>query len=246
MLKRALPPVALLALLIGAWQVVSGWVDPLLLASPSDTVQALGDDRSLLLDEAWITAIEVVAGLAIAIVVGFAVAIAMHMLRPLRVSAYPLLVASQAVPVLILAPLLILAFGYGIGPKLAMVTVVCFFPIAISILAGLGSVEADMLKLMRLLGASRFVRLWKVELPASLPFFFSGLRMAAVFAVIGALFGEWAGAERGLGRLILLANNQLQTPRVYAGTVLLTAMALVLFLVVVASERFVVPWKGKS
>jgi ABC-type nitrate/sulfonate/bicarbonate transport system permease component len=96
---------------------------------------------------------------------------------------------------------------------------------------------------MRLLGASRLTRLWKAELPASLPFLFSGLRLAAVFSVIGAVFGEWAGADRGLGRLVLLANNQLQTPRVYAGTVLLTLMAIALFAFVSLVERVAIPWR---
>ena len=245
-MKRVLPPLVLLAALIGVWQIVAGFVDPLILSSPAETVRALSRDHSLLLDEAGVTAIEVVLGLAIAIVAGVAIAVAMHLVRPLRISAYPLLIASQAIPVVTLAPILILAFGYGIGPKLAMVALVCFFPIAISTLAGLASVDVELLKLMRVLGASRVRRLWKAELPAALPFFFSGLKLAGVFAVIGAVFGEWAGADRGLGRLILLANNQLQTPRVYAGIVLLTAMAIVLFVAVVIAERVAVPWKGRT
>jgi putative hydroxymethylpyrimidine transport system permease protein len=245
-MRRVLAPALLLALLVGAWQVVAGFVDPLFLSSPAETARALARDRSLLLDEAGVTAEEIVLGLAIAIAVGLVVAVAMHLVRPLRISAYPLLIASQAIPVVTLAPLLILAFGYGIGPKLAMVALVCFFPIAINVLAGLGSVDVELIKLMRLLGASRWRRLWKAELPAALPYFFGGLRLAAVFAVIGATFGEWAGADRGLGRLILLANNQLQTPRVYAGVVLLTAMALALFVAVVVAERLAVPWKGRT
>jgi len=246
MLKRAAPPAILLALLVLAWQVVAGWVDPLILSSPAETWRALRHDHSLLLDEAWTTTVEVLLGLVIAIVLGVGIAVAMHLWRPLRASAYPLLIASQAIPVVALAPLLVLAFGYGIGPKLAMVAIICFFPIAISTMAGLGSVDTELLKLMRLLGASRVVRLRKAELPASLPFFFSGLRLAAVFAVIGAVFGEAAGAEHGLGRLVLSANNQLQTPRVYAGTVVLTAMAIALFLIVVLAERVAVPWKGRT
>jgi ABC-type nitrate/sulfonate/bicarbonate transport system permease component len=246
MVKRVLPPLVLLAALIGVWQIVAGSVDPLILSSPAETVRALARDRSLLFDEAGVTALEVVLGLAIAVLLGVAIAVAMHLIRPLRISAYPLLIGSQAIPVVTLAPILILAFGYGIGPKLAMVALVCFFPIAINVLAGLGSVDVELVKLMRVLGASRWTRLWKAELPASLPFFFGGLKLAAVFAVIGAVFGEWAGADRGLGRLILLANNQLQTPRVYAGVVLLTAMAIVLFVAVVVAERLAVPWKGRT
>jgi ABC-type nitrate/sulfonate/bicarbonate transport system permease component len=227
------------------WQGIASLpsVDNLTLASPVETWHALRTDRSLLLDEAGVTAVEVLAGFAISLVLGVALAVVMHLIRPLREAAYPLLVASQAIPILVLAPLFILAFGYGIGPKLAIVTLICFFPIVVNMLDGLRSTDADLLKLMRSLGASRWMRLWKAELPSSLPFLFSGIRIAATVSVIGAVFGEWAGADRGLGRLVLLANNQLQTPRVYAGTVLLTLMAIALFAIVSVVERLAIPWK---
>jgi ABC-type nitrate/sulfonate/bicarbonate transport system permease component len=127
-----------------------------------------------------------------------------------------------------------------------MVAIVCFFPITINVLDGLRAVDPQLVKLMRVLGASRMGVLWKAELPASLPYFFSGLRLAATVSVIGAVFGELFGAEHGLGRMVDLANNQLQTPRVYAGTVLLTAMALALFAIVSLVERAAVPWKGHT
>jgi putative hydroxymethylpyrimidine transport system permease protein len=244
--RRALPPLILLAALIGAWQIVAGFVDPLILSSPAETVRALGRDHALLLDEARYTAIEMLGGMAIGIAVGLVAAIAMHLVHPIRLAAYPLLIVSQAIPIVTLAPILILAFGYGVGPKLAMVAIITFFPVAIGALAGLGSVDAELLKLMRVLGASRAKRLWKAELPGSLPFIFNGLRLAAVYSIIGAVFGEAAGAEHGLGRLVLLANNQLQTPRVYAGVVLLTAMAILLFVVVLVAERLAIPWKGRT
>ena len=135
-----------------------------------------------------------------------------------------------------------LAFDYGIGPKLAIVALICFFPITVNVLDGLRSVDPELLKLMRTLRASRLATLVKVELPSSLPFFFSGLRVAATVSVIGAVFGEWAGADKGLGRLVLLGNNQLQTARVYAGVVILTLMALALFVLVTLTERVAVPW----
>jgi ABC-type nitrate/sulfonate/bicarbonate transport system permease component len=246
--KRILPPALLLAAVILLWQGIASLpsVDNLTLASPVETWKALGDDRALLFGEAWITAVEVVLGLAISIVLGFGLAVVMHLVRPLRDAAYPLLLASQAIPLLVLAPLFILAFGYGIGPKLAIVALICFFPIVVNVLDGLRSVDPDLLKLMRSLGATRWARLWKAELPSSLPFLFSGIKIAATVSVIGAVFGEWAGADRGLGRLVLLANNQLQTPRVYAGTVLLTLMAIALFAFVSAVERVAIPWRRGS
>jgi ABC-type nitrate/sulfonate/bicarbonate transport system permease component len=185
----------------------------------------------------------VVLGLALAVAAGAAAAIGMHLVRPLREAAYPVLVASQAIPIVVLAPLFVLAFDYGLAPKLAIVALICFFPVTVNLLDGLRSVEPDLLKLMRSLGASRLATLRRVELPSALPSFFSGLRIAATVSVIGAVFGEWAGADAGLGRLVLLANNQLQTPRVYAGVVVLTLMAVGLFLLAGLVERVAVPWK---
>lgn len=248
MTARYGPPALLLALALLAWQGVASLesVDDLTLASPVEVAEAFGDDWELLMDNAWVTLTEVLLGLAIALAAGAGGAVAMHLFRPLREAAYPLLVASQAIPIVVLAPLFVLAFDYGIGPKLAIVALICFFPITVNLLDGLRSVDPELLKLMRSLGASRFATLWKVELPSSLPFLFSGLRVAATVSVIGAVFGEWAGAEDGLGRLVLLGNNQLQTPRVYAGVVILTLMAVALFALVTLLERAAVPWKRQG
>ena len=238
----------LIALFVLAWQGVAslGSVDDLTLASPTETFQALRDDWSLLMDNAGVTLVEVLLGLAISIAAGAGFAVAMHVWRPLREAAYPLLVASQAIPIVVLAPILVLAFDYGMGPKLAMVALICFFPITVNVLDGLRSVEPELLKLMRSLGASRVQSLVKVELPSALPYFFSGLRIAATVSVIGAVFGEWAGADEGLGRLVLLGNNQLQTPRVYAGIVILTVMAVGLFALAGLAERLACPWNRKE
>jgi ABC-type nitrate/sulfonate/bicarbonate transport system permease component len=243
-MRRAALVALLLALFLAAWQGIASLhaVDDLTLASPLETLRALRDDRSLLMDNAGVTLLEVALGLAISVACGLGFAVAMHLSRALREAAYPLLVASQAIPIVVLAPIFVLAFDYGIGPKLAIVALICFFPITVNVLDGLRSVEPDLLKLMRSLGASRLAALVKVELPASLPFFFSGLRVAATVSVIGAVFGEWAGADRGLGRLVLLGNNQLQTPRVYAGIVILTLMAVALFALATLAERLACPW----
>jgi putative hydroxymethylpyrimidine transport system permease protein len=146
----------------------------------------------------------------------------------------------------VVAPLLVLAFDYGIGPKIAIVALVCFFPVTVNLMDGLRAADPALLKLMRSLGATRAQTLWKVELPSSLPYLFSGLKIAATVSVIGAVFGEWAGAEQGLGRLVLLGTQQLETARAYAGIVLLTLMALALFAAVVLAERAAVPWARRG
>jgi ABC-type nitrate/sulfonate/bicarbonate transport system permease component len=243
-MTRALLAGLLLVLFVLAWQGVATLdsVDDLTLASPVETWDALRADWSLLIDNAAVTLVEVLLGLAISVAAGVAFAVAMHLIRPLRDAAYPLLVASQAIPVVVLAPIFVLAFDYGIGPKLAIVALICFFPITVNLLDGLRSTPPELLKLMRSMGASRLRALRSVELPASLPYLFSGLKVAATVSVIGAVFGEWAGADEGLGRLVLLGNNQLQTPRVYAGIVLLTLMAVALFVLVALAERVACPW----
>ena len=247
-LLRYLPPALLLLVALAAWQVMAGLdaVDDLTLASPLEVAAALRDDWRLLADNALVTLLEVVLGLSVAVAVGVASAVAMHLVRPLRDAAYPLLVASQAIPIVVLAPIFVVAFDYGIGPKIAIVALISFFPVTVNLLDGLRSTDAELLKLVRSLGASRLVALWKVELPASLPYFFSGLRVAATVSVIGAVFGEWAGADEGLGRLVLLANQQLETPRLYAGVVVLALMAVALFLLAALAERVAVPWRREE
>ena len=247
-MRRAALTLLLLAAFVGAWAWLASLdsVDDLTLASPGEVVQAFEDDWTLLWDNAWVTLTEVLLGLAIAVVAGAVFAVGMHLSRALRDAAYPLLVGSQAIPIVVLAPIFVLAFDYGIGPKLAIVALICFFPITVNVLDGLRAVDPEQLKLMRSFGASRLRTLRAVELPAALPSFFSGLRVASTVSVIGAVFGEWAGADSGLGRLVLLGNNQLQTPRVYAGVVILTLMAVALFALASLAERLVCPWNRKD
>ena len=238
----------LAALFLLAWQGVASLdsVDDLTLASPVETFEALVDDWSLLWGNARSTLAEVLLGLGAGVALGGGLGVAMHLFRPLRDAAYPLLVASQAIPIVVLAPIFVLLFDFGMRPTIAIVALICFFPITVNLLDGLRSVEPDLLKLMRSMGASRLRTLRSVELPASLPSLFTGLKVAATVSVIGAVFGEWAGGQEGLGRLVLNANNQLQTGRLYAGTVLLSAMAIALFLLAALLERLICPWNRKD
>ena len=156
-MRRWLLTLLLLALVVGVWQLVSSLsgVDKLILSSPGETARALAHNRSLLLHNAGVTLVEMLLGLAVAVVLGAGAALAMHLMRPLRDAAYPLLVASQAIPIVVIAPLLVLAFDYGIGPKIAIIALICFFPITVNLLDGLRGTDPDLIKLMRSLGASR-------------------------------------------------------------------------------------------
>jgi ABC-type nitrate/sulfonate/bicarbonate transport system permease component len=250
-MRRWLPPLVAVAALIGLWQVAASWdwiadaldIQPFLVPAPSDIARALWDDRDLLADNAWVTLQEMVLGAALAAIVGFAFAIALHLSGLLRRAFYPLLIASQTVPVIAIAPVLTIWLGYGIGPKLVVIALVCFFPITVTTLHGLETVDPDLPRMMRTLDAGRGQILRRVEIPSALPALLSGLKIAAVFAPIAAVFGEWTGASEGLGHLILVAQSQLLTPRVFAAIVVLSALALAMFGLVTLVERRIAWWR---
>lgn len=235
---------ALVLALVGLWELYarSGAVDDLILPTPSEIAQALWEDRSLLADNLAVTAQEVALGILVALVLGFALAVALHFSRTLRRGVYPLLVGSQAVPVVIVAPLLVVWFGFGILPKLVIIALVCFFPIVVTTLDALRAVDPDELKLLRTLDASRWQAFRYAEAPAALPAALSGARIAVAVAVIGAVFAEYAGSSAGLGHLMLQAIPQLETARAYAAVVLLAAFAIALFSALALAERRLVPW----
>jgi NitT/TauT family transport system permease protein/putative hydroxymethylpyrimidine transport system permease protein len=170
----------------------------------------------------------------------------MHLSVPVRRALRPLVIGSQAVPVPVIAPLFILVLGFGLAPKVLMVALVCFFPVTINLYDGLRDVDPDARKLLRSLDASRWQALRFLEAPAALPAAFTGARIAAAVAVIGAVFAEWAGSDAGLGHALLTANGQLETARAFAATLLLFALAVALYGAFAALERRVVDWTPRS
>jgi putative hydroxymethylpyrimidine transport system permease protein len=250
-MRRWILPVALLAALIGAWQIAASTgaladllgLESFLVPSPAEIAEALWESRSLLAENAWVTLQEVLLGFLIGLLAGLGFALLLRLSGTLRRAAYPLMVGSQAIPILVFAPILVVWFGYGIGPKLAIVALVCFFPIAVATADGLRSVDPETTKMMRTLDASRWQLLWRVEAPTSLPFAFSGARIAVAFAPIAAVFGEWAGADSGLGHLILQDNAQLETARVFAAAALLAAIGIALYVSLALAERRIVTWR---
>ena len=231
-------------LALGAWEAIvrAGLVDPLLLPAPTDVVQALWDDRSILASDLAVTTWEVVLGLLAAIALGAVLGFAMHLSEPVRKALRPLVIGSQAVPVPVIAPLLILVLGFGLAPKVLMVALVCFFPVTINLYDGLRSADPDQRKVLRSLAATRWQTFRMLEAPAALPQAFTGARIAAAVAVIGAVFAEWAGAESGLGHALLTANGQLLTARAFACVVLLFALAIALYELFALLERRLLGW----
>jgi ABC-type nitrate/sulfonate/bicarbonate transport system permease component len=243
-----LAPLLLIAALTGGWELLAraGGIEDYLLPAPSEVAEALVDDRHLLLSDAWVTAQEVLLGFALALAVGLLLAIALHLSTTLRRTVYPLVVASQAVPVIVIAPILVIWFGFGITPKLIVIALVCFFPIVVNTLDGLRSVDRSQVKMLRTLGASRLDVFRRLELPSSLPYMFSGAKIAVAVAVIGAVFGELVGTDAGLGHAIQIGTAQLLTARVFAAVAILSLMAVSLFGLVALLERWLVDWSGKE
>ncbi len=236
--------ILLLLVLLGVWEVYvdTGGADPLILPAPHAIAQSLYDDRSLLWSNFLITAEEILLGVALSAITGVAFAIAIHLSSTLRRAVYPLLVASQTIPIPLLAPLVITWLGFGILPKLLVVVIVCFFVIVVTTLAGLAAVDPGLIKLMRTFDASRMRTFRQVELPASLPGLFTGVRIAVVFAVIGAVLAEQAGASAGLGYLVTISIPQLLTARAWAAIVILSLFAIALFALLTLAERLALPW----
>lgn len=250
-MRRWLLPALLLAGLIGAWQIAASTgviaealsLEKYLVPSPAEIASSLWDNRALLAENAWVTLREMVFGLLAAITVGIGFAVAMHLWRVVRDASYPLIVASQTIPVMVIAPVLVIWFNYGLGPKIFIVALVCFFPVTINALDGLRAVDPEAVKMMRSLNASRWQRFRRVEAPTALPQLFTGIKIAAVVAPIGAVFAEWAGSTAGLGHLIQSDIAYLEVAREFATIAVLSAMALLLMGLTVLAERRVVRWR---
>ncbi|GHO75787.1 nitrate ABC transporter permease [Ktedonobacter sp. SOSP1-85] len=239
------PAFVLVVALLLLWEVGvrAGRIDAMLVPAPSAILEALGNKRDVLLTHSIQTMLETVLGLALATVLGVAIAVAIDLSSWLRRALYPLLVASQTIPMVALAPLLLVWFGFDILPKVILVVLYCFFPITVACADGLLSVDPDLVRLMRSMRASRWQILWLVRLPGAMPSFFSGLRIAATYSVTGAIIGEYVGAEQGLGIFMQTSANAHAIVLVFAAIVITTVLSLALFALVSLVERIVLPWQ---
>jgi ABC-type nitrate/sulfonate/bicarbonate transport system permease component len=234
----------LLAGLIGVWElyVDTGGADPLILPAPHAVASSLYDDRGLLWTNFLVTAEEILLGIVVAAVGALLIASAMHFFVTIRRASLPLLIASQTVPIPMLAPVLVLWLGFGLLPKVVVVALVSFFSIVVTTLAAFAAVDSDLIKLMRTYDSTRWRTFQHVELPAALPGVFTGAKIAVIVAVIGAVFAEQSGANSGLGYLFQESINQLLTARAYATVVILSLFAILLYVVLTLAERLTLPW----
>jgi ABC-type nitrate/sulfonate/bicarbonate transport system permease component len=234
--------------LAGLWEAYArlGGVDPVFLPAPSRVLRAAWESAGLLGLHARATLLEALLGLGLALAAGCGLGALLELSTRLRRGVYPLLVVSQTIPMIALAPLLVLWLGFGILPKLLVVALVCFFPIAVAAADGLAGAEPDSLRLVRSMGASRIQVFRTVRVPGAMPYLFSGLKIAVTYAVIGAIVGEWVGAQEGLGILMQTAKNAYRTDIVFAAILVTSALSLALFGIVVALERLLLPWHARA
>jgi NitT/TauT family transport system permease protein len=243
-IHQAWRPVALLALLFIAWWVITATelVEPYLVASPGDTFAVIFEKSEYFWDNTLVTAWETIAGFVIAIAIGVLTAVIMVYSATLERTLYPLLLFAQVIPKIAVAPLFVVWLGTDLAPKIVVAVLMAFFPIVISMVTGLKSIDPEMLQLSATMGAGPAKTFYKIRLPASLPHLFSGLKIGATLAVTGAVVGEFVGANEGLGYVIQQANGNFDTPVLFAGLIIMSLLGVVLFALVELLEYFVLPW----
>lgn len=242
---RWLLPLGLLAFLLLLWELwvrvrdTPAWYLP----APSAVFRALIDNWSSIRADAWVTLQEVLIGFGVAVLVAVPVAILIERFLMVERAFYPLVVATQAIPLVALAPLLLIWFGHGLQPKVVMVALISFFPIVVNLVDGLRSADRETLDLLRTMGATSWQQFRLVQAPSALPAFFSGAKIGMAIAVIGAVIGESAGSSAGLGHAISLYGAALKTPLVFACVLVLALMAIGLFGLIALLERLLMPWR---
>ncbi len=242
--RRLLYPVLAITTMLAIWQLYTRLtgISRIVLPSPLDILKVSIERFDLLLWQTWPTLIESVAGFILALVIGIPLAVCVANSRLLNLSLYPILVATQSVPKVAVAPIILVWFGLGMQSKLAIAFLVAFFPIVVDTATGLRATPPGLLELARSLRASPFQVFLKVQMPAALPFIFAGAKVAITLAVIGAVIGEFVGSVNGLGNLLLTANSQLDGPLAWASLIWLSVLGILLFVAVSITERIVMPW----
>lgn len=243
---RILAPLFLLLLLLGMWEILVHWFDvkPFILPAPSQICLAFAENISMLIWHGAVTFSEILLGLLLGGLGGILLAIVVFYSPLLDKALYPLIIGSQMIPVFAIAPILIVWMGYGLWPKVTVAALISFFPLVVNVSDGLREPTEEAIDLFRSLGATRRQIFWKLRLPASLPTVFSGLKVSATLAVVGATIGEWVGSHQGLGYLMLQSNARMRMSLVFAAIVMLAILGLLLFGAIRIIERRVVHWRA--
>jgi len=232
-------------ILLCIWEVLVRLlhVDAYTLPAPSAIFKSFFNDFSTYHVHLYPTLLLVVLGIICSILCGICVAIILRLIPGLHEYIYPLLIMSQNVPVIVIAPLLVIWFGFGILPKLIVITLVCFFPITVSLLEGFNETDKELEKYMKMMGATRLERFKKLEWPNSMPYFFNGLKIAGTYSVMGAIISEWLGSDKGLGKFMLIAQRAFQVDQVFVAIVWIIIFAMVIYFVIYIIQRIVLRWQ---
>jgi ABC-type nitrate/sulfonate/bicarbonate transport system permease component len=244
---RHLPSITII-LLIVIWETLTRLLNvPIYkLPGPSSIIKVFETNWRLILSHTYVTVFESMVGLLISIVVGLVFAFFMSRWKTVRRILYPLMVVSQTVPVIALAPLILMWFGFGVLPKILIVVLVCFFPIAMNVTEGLVSADKDMIDLMKVMGASQYKIFKEVKLPSALPQFFSGLKIAATYSITGAVVGEWLGAKSGIGIFMTRSIASHRADMLFAAVTVVVILSIGIFKIVEIAERIIIPWNKNS
>lgn len=250
-LRRVLsytPPVLIIGVLLVVWQLAVSYNDiaPAVLPTPGRVARTFFNERALFAENMGVTLLEMAYGLLSGFAAGVVAAIGIVHSRFFERTFYPIIVTSQMIPFVALAPLLVIWLGFGIAPKVIIVAIGVFFPVTVNMVAGLRSVDPDVVRLMRSYSASKLQIFRMVELPASLPYLHTALQIAATYSVITAVVAEWPGAQKGLGRVMITSNSLSRTDIVLAAVLLVTVLSLVVYGLAKGSRRFLTPWERAS
>lgn len=237
-------PTVVLVIVLAVWEGASeaGWIAPYILPAPSAIVAKVWALRVLLLQHTWATTVEILLGFLLALVSGVVLAVAVVYVRPFERAFYPWIVATQAIPKVALGPLFIVWFGFGLLPKIVIAALIAFFPIMIGTIVGLKSIERDSLFLLQSMGSSSLQTFWHARLPNGLPQIFAGMKVAIVLASVGAIVGEFVGANEGLGYVLLTANGTVDTQLLFAALLIISVLSTALYWVVHWAERICIRW----
>ncbi len=245
MLKRNIPSITAVAALLLLWQLVCmmGWIPPYMLPSPTKVLQAFINEFPLLLENSLITLQEAFIGLLLGVSVGFLAAVLMDAFNILYKAFYPLLIITQTIPSVAIAPLLVLWFGYEMTPKIVLIVISTFFPVTVGLLDGFRSADKDTIGLLRSMGANRLQIFRHIKFPSALPQFFSGLRIAAAYSVVGAVISEWLGGFGGLGVYMTRVKKAFAFDKMFAVIFLISAISLALMALVEFAEKKCMPYR---
>jgi ABC-type nitrate/sulfonate/bicarbonate transport system permease component len=247
-IENKIIPLVFSIILIVIWQLIvdKGIVQRFILPSPGDVVKTLFNILPNVKKDLWVTIKEAVIGLGASIGLSIILAVLMDSIKVVRKAVYPILVVSQTVPIIALAPLFALWFGFGMLPKIIVVVLVCFFPIVVSLLDGLEALDRDEINLLRSMGASSMQIFRLAKFPSSMINFFSGLRIAATYSIMGAVIGEWLGGSEGLGVYMIRVKNSFALDKVFAVIVIIVSLSLILFKAISLLQYILMPWSREQ